>query len=69
MPAALKLKPYPGVRLIASETLEAHATEQALRAAQHEYDVKHHDLQTEFIARENELRREHRDRVAEIAAP
>jgi hypothetical protein len=64
----LKLKQYPGVQLIADETVEAHNTEQALRASQYELDVKLHDLRTEFLARESKLRSEHLDRVAAIVA-
>lgn len=66
--AVLKLKQFPGVQLVANETLEAHSTEQALRAAQYELDVKLHDLRTEFLAREGALRREYLGRVEEIAA-
>lgn len=65
--SVIKLKQYPGVQLVADETLEAHGTEQALRAAQYELDVKLHDLRTEFIAREGKLRHEYLGRVAEIA--
>jgi hypothetical protein len=66
--AVLKLKAYPGVQLVANETLEAHNTEQELRGAQYELDIRLHDLRTEFLAREGKLRQEFLDRVAEIAA-
>lgn len=66
--AVVKIQKFPGVRLVADETLEAHGTEQALRAAQYELDLKLHDLRTEFLARENALRQNFLAKVAEIAA-
>ena len=64
----LKLKQHPGVQLVASETLDLHDTEQQLRGAQYELDIKLHDLRTEFIAREGVLRKAYLERVAEISA-
>lgn len=63
----LKLKQYPVGRLVADGTLTAHNTEQELRAAQYELDIKLHYLRTEFTAREGKLRQDFLDRVEEIA--
>ena len=59
-------KPYPGVQLLAAESIEANNAEQALRAAQFRFDRALHDLRSEFIVRENRLRDRFLAEVAEV---
>jgi hypothetical protein len=68
--AALKVKEFPGLQRIAPETIEKHDLEQQLRAVQYVLDVQlhDHDLRSEFLQREGELRQEYLDRVAQITA-
>jgi len=68
MATALKVKPFPGVQLVAREAIQKNEIEQALRAAQYKLDCSLHDLRSEFIVRENKLRDEYLAEVAEIAA-
>ena len=66
--AALKVKEFTGLQRIAPETIEKHEMEQALRDAQFALDVQLLDLRNEFAHRENKLRQDYLDRVAEITA-
>ena len=56
MTTALKVKPFPGVQLVAKEAIAKNEVEQALRASQFKLDRLLHDLRSEFIVRENKLR-------------
>ena len=55
MPTALKLKPCPGVSLVADKAIGTNATADALAQALSNYNLRMHDLQTEFIARKQKL--------------
>jgi hypothetical protein len=68
MSTALKVKPSPGVALVAKEAIAKNEVERALRASQFKLDRMLHDLRTEFIARENKLRDDYLAEVQEIAA-
>ena len=68
MTTTLKVKPFPGVQLVAREAIEKNSIEQALRACQFKLDRMLHDLRSEFIVRENKLRDEYLAEVAEITA-
>ena len=57
----------PSVVPVADE-IENHSTEQALRAAEYAYDMKLHDLRTEFLAGWKALRKEYLEAIAAIAA-
>ena len=64
---ALKVREFPGIQRIAPETIEKNEMEQALRSAQFKLDRMLHDLRSEFIARESNLRDEYLADVAEIS--
>jgi hypothetical protein len=65
MPTALKLKPYPGVSLVADKAIETNATADALAQALSNHNLRMHDLQTEFIARRQKLTEQY---LAEVSA-
>ena len=64
---ALKVKPFTGITKIASETIERHEMEQALRDAQFALDVQLHDLRSEFLHREAKLRDDYLAKVTQHA--
>jgi hypothetical protein len=66
--SALKIKEFPGLQRIAPETIEKHTMEQSLRDAQYALDVQLHDLRSEFLHHEPQLRQQYLDTVAEIAS-
>ena len=68
MTTALKVKPFPGVQLVAKEAIAKNEVEQALRASQFKLDLMLHDLRSEFIVRETKLRDEYLAEVQEITS-
>jgi hypothetical protein len=68
MANALKLKPYPGIALVADKAIETNATADALAAALSNHNLRMHDMQTEFIARKQKLTEQYLAEVQDIAA-
>ena len=66
MAQVLKIRQYPGVQRYGEAAVETHDTTEALRMAQWRLDAKLHDLRSEFLKREQDLRAAYLDEVAEI---
>ena len=68
MATALKIKPYPGVQLVADKAIESNAVADALAQALSNHNLRLHDLQSEFIARKQKLTEQYLEEVAGITA-
>ena len=64
--AVVKIKQYGGIDRYGEKSIETHQVSETLRQAQWRMDARLHDLRSEFLQREHEIRAAYLNEVAEI---